>query len=136
VRLEERSEFPRNAQESASELEAKTLASEDFEEEVDAGEPIEILIDGTLDLHTFRPREVKTLVPEYLEACRERGILQVRIVHGKGTGALRRTVHAILEQLPQVISFRLGGTGGGGWGATLVFLEPQKSPGTADRADS
>jgi DNA-nicking Smr family endonuclease len=81
-------------------------------------------IDGTLDLHTFHPREVKELLPEYLEACRRRGILEVRIVHGKGTGALRETVHAILERLPGVASFRLAGEDRGSWGATLVVLEP------------
>ena len=59
-----------------------------------------------------------------LEACRRRGILEVRVVHGKGTGALRETVHAILERLPGVASFRLAGEDRGSWGATLVVLEP------------
>ena len=63
-------------------------------------EPIELPIDGSLDLHTFHPREIKELVPAYLAACQEKGILQVRIIHGKGTGALRRTVHAVLGRLP------------------------------------
>ena len=87
---------------------------------------IQLPIDGTLDLHTFHPRDVKDLVPEYLRACRERGILQVRIVHGKGTGTMRRTVHAVLDELPEIASYKLGGDGGGGWGATIVVLLPAK----------
>jgi DNA-nicking Smr family endonuclease len=87
-------------------------------------DPVELPIDGTLDLHAFHPRDVKDLVPEYLRACRERGILEVRIVHGKGTGALRETVRAVLERLPEVESFRLAGEDRGSWGATLVVLRP------------
>lgn len=83
---------------------------------------IELPIDGTLDLHAFRPGEVKDLIPDYLGVCRERGIYAVRIIHGKGTGTLRRTVHAILERLEVVASFRLAGEDAGGWGATLVEL--------------
>jgi DNA-nicking Smr family endonuclease len=87
------------------------------------GEPVELPIDGCLDLHTFDPREVGELVPDYLAACRERGILEVRIVHGKGTGALRRSVQAILERLPELVeSYRLAGERRGSWGATLVTL--------------
>ena len=85
-------------------------------------EPIELAIDGTLDLHTFRPGEVRELVPAYLAECREKGILQIRIIHGKGTGMLREKVHAILRKMPEVASFRLAGEDGGGWGATLVTL--------------
>lgn len=90
----------------------------------DEGQPIEVPIDGTLDLHAFSPADVKDLVAEYIAACRERGILQIRIVHGKGTGALRKTVHAVLDRLPEVTAYRLGGDGGGGWGATLVTVAP------------
>ncbi len=88
--------------------------------------PIALPIDGTLDLHTFSPREIKTLVPDYLAACRERGILQVRIVHGKGTGALRQTVHALLSKLPEVAAFSTATEDAGGWGATLVNLRPPR----------
>ncbi|MEM7384505.1 MAG: Smr/MutS family protein [Verrucomicrobiota bacterium] len=87
-------------------------------------EAVEIPIDGTLDLHTFRPKEVKDLVPDYLDACGEKGIFVVRIVHGKGTGALRDYVHRVLKRHPDVISFRLGDERTGGWGATLVTLRP------------
>lgn len=81
-------------------------------------------IDGTLDLHAFRPQEVADLVGEYLEACHEAGILSVRIVHGKGVGALRRTVEAVLRRHPRVASFCAADESAGGWGATLVDLRP------------
>jgi DNA-nicking Smr family endonuclease len=77
--------------------------------------PIELPIDGVLDLHTFQPREVKDLVPDYLAACQARGILLVRIIHGKGVGNLRRTVHAILRKHPEVVSFTLDHPQFGGW---------------------
>ena len=92
---------------------------------MDEPSPVVIPIDGVLDLHTFNPREVKDLVPEYLSVCREKDILQVRIIHGKGTGAMQRTVHSILARLPEVASFRLAGEDGGGWGATIVMLRTQ-----------
>lgn len=87
--------------------------------------PVEIPIDGSLDLHPFRPKEVASVVDEYLDACRERGILQVRIAHGKGIGALRETVHATLRRREDVAGFRLDSESGGGWGATLVTLTPR-----------
>ncbi len=86
---------------------------------------VAIPIEGELDLHTFDPKELGTLLPEYIHACRERGLLEIRVVHGKGSGALRRSVHALLERLPEVESFRLAGAPSfGGWGATLVKLQP------------
>jgi DNA-nicking Smr family endonuclease len=97
--------------------------------DMDENEPVEFPIDGTLDLHTFRPGEVRDLVPDYLAACRERGILQVRIIHGKGTGILREKVHSILGRMPEVASFRLAGEDGGGWGATIVTLRPKTKGG-------
>ena len=86
--------------------------------------PVELPIDGTLDLHAFDPSEAKDLVTHYLGECRARGILEVRIIHGKGTGAMRETVHALLAALPSVRSYRLAGEDAGGWGATLVVLSP------------
>lgn len=95
----------------------------DFEMSDDE-DPVSVPINGVLDLHTFRPAEVKDLVPEYLRECRNRGILQVRIIHGKGTGALRETVHAILRRDPTVKGFSLADESGGGWGATIAELVP------------
>ncbi|RPJ86725.1 MAG: DNA mismatch repair protein MutS, partial [Acidobacteria bacterium] len=76
----------------------------------------------TLDLHTFSPRDVRDLVPDYLDECLKRGITQVRIIHGKGTGTLRRIVHSILDRRPDVISYGQDDVGGGSWGATVVIL--------------
>lgn len=91
-------------------------------EDEDPDEVVELPIDGTLDLHAFAPRDVKDLVAHYLDECRARGILEVRIVHGKGTGTLRRVVHSILEKRPDVVSFALAPGARGGWGATVVTL--------------
>jgi len=86
------------------------------------GGPVALPIDGTLDLHTFRPSEVGDLVPEWLDACRAAGLTEVRIVPGKGTGALRRSVEALLARHPAVLSYRTAGEDAGGWGALLVVL--------------
>jgi DNA-nicking Smr family endonuclease len=89
-------------------------------------DPAELPIDGTLDLHTFDPRDVKDLVPDYLAACREKGLLHVRIIHGKGTGTLKKIVLSVLEKLPSVLSFRAAEETAGGWGATIVILRPKE----------
>jgi len=89
-------------------------------------EPVVVPIDGELDLHTFNPREVKPLLGDYLAACREKGILSVRVVHGKGVGTLRQTVHGVLDKMAMVESYRLAGPGAGDWGATLVVLKALK----------
>ena len=86
--------------------------------------PVVIPITGELDLHTFNPRDVSELIPAYLDACFERGLREVRIVHGKGTGTLRATVRALLQRSPRVASVRQGDEHSGGWGATLVTLRP------------
>ena len=85
-------------------------------------DPVAIPITGELDLHTFRPGEVTHLLDDYFTECLARGIHRVRVVHGKGTGALRETVHAHLRRAPGVTSFVLGDETSGGWGATMVTL--------------
>ncbi len=84
---------------------------------------IELPIDGTLDLHTFHPKDVKQLVADYIEECLQNGIFNVRIIHGKGTGTLRRIVHSVLNSHPDVSSYKLAGEDGGSWGATIATLK-------------
>ncbi len=85
---------------------------------------IELPIDGTLDLHAFQPRDLGTLIPDYIAECHARGIYDVRIIHGKGQGVLQRSVHVLLERIPEVAEFQLADELRGGWGATLVRLKP------------
>jgi dsDNA-specific endonuclease/ATPase MutS2 len=81
-------------------------------------------ITDELDLHTFRPSDLGELIPDYLDEAAARGFSEVRIIHGKGIGALRRSVHALLDRHPRVESYRLGDERSGAWGATLVRLKP------------
>ena len=90
--------------------------------ENDEEEEIVLPIDGVLDLHTFRPEEAASAVDEYLRACHEEGIMEVRVIHGKGKGMLRRTVHSALSRNPLVQEFSLD-SGPSGWGATVVQLK-------------
>lgn len=85
-------------------------------------EPVEYPIDGILDLHHFQPSDLGGLIPEYLTECLKKEILSVRIIHGKGKGVLRRSVHSILEKDDRVISYRLADDRSS-WGATLVELQ-------------
>jgi len=90
--------------------------------EISSQEPVRVPITGELDLHTFRPEDHGDLIPAYLAECAVRGLNEVRIVHGKGTGTLRNSVHSLLRHSPLVHAFRLGDEHTGSWGATLVTL--------------
>jgi DNA-nicking Smr family endonuclease len=81
-------------------------------------------ITGELDLHTFTPREAVSVVEDYLDECRRRGVLEVRIVHGRGQGVRRAEVRRALAQRRDVVDFRDAAPSSGGWGATLVVLAP------------
>lgn len=98
-------------------------------------DPVPMPITDELDLHTFRPKDVKDLVPTYLAECRQQGILTVRVIHGKGIGNLRRTVHALLERDSNVESFAGASEQLGGWGATMVRLKPSDRQGSDPSTD-
>lgn len=87
-------------------------------------DPVPLPITGELDLHPFRPNEVRDLLPEYFRECVARGILEVRVVHGRGTGALKAGVLALLPRIPEVESFAPASPSHGGEGATWVRLKP------------
>ncbi len=87
-------------------------------------EVVEIPITGELDLHPFAPRDVASVVEEYVTACQQRNVFALRLVHGKGTGAQRALVRRILRSLPAVVSFADAPAERGGFGATLVSLRP------------
>ena len=84
--------------------------------------PVPLPLDGVLDLHAFDPRDLGELLPDWIDASHAAGLRALRVVHGKGHGALRRSVEAILARHPRVASFRAAGEAAGGWGATLVTL--------------
>ncbi len=86
---------------------------------------VELPLDGILDLHTFSPRDVASVVEEYLIACRIEGVLAVRIIHGKGKGVQKRIVRQVLEGLDFVLRYRDAEVASGGWGAMIVTLSPQ-----------
>ncbi len=83
-----------------------------------------IPITGDLDLHPFAPREIPSVVREYVRECRRRGILHLRLAHGRGRGVQRAIVRRLLAELPEVASFREAPPEAGGWGATLAELAP------------
>jgi len=88
----------------------------------DDAEPVRLPITGELDLHSFDPREAMDVVDDYLDECRRRGILEVRIVHGRGRGVRRAEVRRLLAGRADVVAFRDAPPVSGGWGATLVEL--------------
>jgi len=92
------------------------------------GKTVELPIDGILDLHPFAPGDAASVVKEYIRACLERGILDIRIIHGKGKGVLRRTVHGVLEKHPGVKEYGLSADASG-WGATwATLIHDKESP--------
>ena len=86
-------------------------------------DPIEIPITDVLDLHPFRPAEVRDVALEYLNEARRRGFRQVRLIHGRGIGVQRERIQSLLSTLDWVEAFHDADPTGGGWGATVVLLK-------------
>lgn len=87
------------------------------------GAPEPIVLDGVLDLHMFPPSQARALVDDWLDASRDAGLRDLRIIHGKGIGALRELVHAALAARDDVESWSLAADASS-WGATVVRLRP------------
>jgi dsDNA-specific endonuclease/ATPase MutS2 len=88
------------------------------------GEEIVVPIEDALDLHPFRPREIRDVVSSYLEAAIEAGFREVRLIHGRGIGVQREIVRGLLGRHPAVEAFADAPPERGGWGATVVRLRP------------
>ena len=87
------------------------------------GEPVVIPIEDHLDLHPFQPKEIASVVEEYLEQCREAGFCEIRLIHGKGKGVQRNIIRVLLEKHSNVESFHDAPIEAGSWGATIVILK-------------
>ena len=90
---------------------------------VNPDEPVVLPVEDFIDLHTFHPSDVPDLLTEYLRMCREQGIFEVRVIHGKGTGQLRRRVERLFDKNPIVLEYYAAPPERGGWGATIVRLK-------------
>ena len=94
------------------------------DEPPDPEEAFVLPLTGELDLHNFAPRDIPSVVEEYVQACREKGVLSLRLVHGRGHGVQRAVVRRVLGRLDAVIAFDDAPPLSGGWGATLVRIAP------------
>ncbi len=84
---------------------------------------LRIPIEDWIDLHTFSPKEIPSLLEEYLSECQKKGFKEVRIIHGKGKGVQRTIVHSLLEKNPLVESYQIAPFEKGGWGVTIAYLK-------------
>ncbi len=99
--------------------------SEEFDDSP-FSDPIVMPIEDVIDLHPFAPKEIRSVVEEYLRECCSAGFTQVRLIHGKGKGVQRESIRSLLARLPYVKDFADAPMGAGGWGATSVRLDPSR----------
>jgi dsDNA-specific endonuclease/ATPase MutS2 len=100
----------------------KGFDSSDREPDAPFSEPVAIPLEDSIDLHSFSPKDIPSVVEEYLEQCIEAGLSEVRIIHGRGVGIQRNIVRSLLGKYPGVESFQDAPAEAGGWGATRVVL--------------
>jgi dsDNA-specific endonuclease/ATPase MutS2 len=86
-------------------------------------DPVVLPIEDSIDLHPFAPKDIPSVVEEYIAQCVDAGIYEVRIVHGRGSGVQRKIVQSLLAKHPQVASFKDAPAEAGGWGATVAVLK-------------
>jgi dsDNA-specific endonuclease/ATPase MutS2 len=88
-------------------------------------EPVHLPIEDSLDLHSFIPADVASVVAEYLDAARQKGFGEIRLIHGRGIGVQREIVRGLLARRKDIASFHDAPPEGGGWGATIVRFKPE-----------
>jgi len=103
--------------------ENKHLETSRTDRESPFSEPVVLPLEDSIDLHPFAPKDIPSVVEEYIEQCCQSGIHEVRIIHGRGIGVQRNIVRSILQKHPLVVSFKDGPAEAGGWGATVVLLK-------------
>jgi dsDNA-specific endonuclease/ATPase MutS2 len=86
-------------------------------------EPVVLPLEDSIDLHNFHPKDVPSVIAEYLDQCAQAGMSEIRIIHGKGIGVQRNIIRSLLEKHPAVNSFEDAPAEAGGWGATVVTLK-------------
>jgi DNA-nicking Smr family endonuclease len=111
-----------------------TAPEQPFDEGGPFEEPVRLPVEDVLDLHAFAPREIASVVEEYLWQCRRAGIPEVRLIHGKGTGTQRAIIRRLLTNHPDVLSFADAAAEAGGWGATIVRLQLTAKPNPSEHS--
>jgi len=86
-------------------------------------DPVVIPIADSIDLHPFAPKDISSIVEEYIDQCLQSGIYEIRLIHGRGQGVQRRIIRLLLEKHPQVLAFKDAQAESGGWGATVAILK-------------